>query len=164
MAVSLGADQPDIVWTAGTGGLANGASIGDEDRAIIERIVLDSPDQFVQAQVRGASYITIGRSVRPQEAGAGGYSGPTWNVIMVAEPQSIASASPLSRARFYYINTATGLLDRVVSKENGETIVAEFSGWTKVNGELDPGRIQWSRKGQLIMELIVDSIGHGSRQ
>jgi hypothetical protein len=161
--VHLAGNRSDIVWTGTTGALSSGLAVMDEDKAIIERIVLDSADQFIQAQMRGASYLTVGRSVRPETADPETYSGPTWDITIVTEPESAGNAAPLSRARVYYLNTATGLLDKVVSKENGETMVAEFSGWTNVNGELNPSRIQWSRNGKLIMEVTFNNIGHGSK-
>jgi hypothetical protein len=164
VAVSLGGGKPDILWTSASGAVAAGLPVRGEDRAIIERIVLDSADQFIQAQMRGATYVTIGRRVRPEAAGSKLYSGPTWDVIMIIESATGGAEAPLSRARLYYINTATGLLDKVISKETGETIVAEFSGWTKVDGELDPRQITWRRNGQVIMQLTVDNFGHGSRQ
>jgi len=161
--ISFAGGASDIVWTGATGALADGAPVARDDKAVAERIVLDSADQFIQAQMRGASYLTMGRSVRPETADPETYSGPTWDITIVTEPESAGNAAPLSRARVYYLNTATGLLDKVVSKENGETVVAEFSGWTNVYGELNPSRIQWSRNGKLIMEVTFNNIGHGSK-
>lgn len=98
------------------------------------------PKRFVLAQLRGASYYTEARNVRPEEAGGSdSYTGPVWDLVRVGEPKRGAQAKPQSPWRLYYINTSTGLIDKIVSEEQGETITAEISGWTNQNGELAPG-------------------------
>ena len=44
----------------------------------------DPPDQFVLAQLRGSSYYTVARNVRPAGA-TDGYAGPLWNVVRIDE-------------------------------------------------------------------------------
>jgi hypothetical protein len=134
-------------------------------RSLIERIVFDSPDQFVLAQLRGASYYTIGRNVRPaEELDSEDYSGPVWDIVRVDEPSAERFAKPNNQWRLYYINSVTGLMDRVVSREEGDPIVAEISNWVSRQGELLPASITWKLKGQTVMEFMLDDASYGSKQ
>ena len=56
IAGSLGA----LTWDRERGASAGNGPATGGDRELIERIVFDSPDQFVLAQLRGASYYTLG--------------------------------------------------------------------------------------------------------
>jgi len=132
---------------------------------IIKRLALDSADQFVLAQLRGASYRTVAINVIPSSAaGSDDYSGPTWDVVRIGEPDTSGPDSPLSNSRSFHINTSTGLIDRCFSQEGSETIVAEMTGWVDRFGENVPTRITWSRDGQPVMELNLNGVAHGSKQ
>ena len=131
----------------------------DTERLLAERLILDSPDQFVLAQLRGASYFTVARNVRPAAAGDD-YSGPLWNLVRVDEPQQNESLRPQSTWRIYYINVQTGLPDRVEYQLNGQDILAEMVEWTEQNGEKTPSHMRWSSEGKTIMEYRAMSISH----
>jgi len=156
--INLAGSRSPLIWDAGQGVAKAGESAGSE-RDLIERLVLDSPDQFVLAQLRGASYQTIARNVRPEEAGDD-YSGPLWNIVRVNDPQHDEQKRARSPWRLYYINTRTGLIDRIVSEVEGERIEATLSGWTEVNGEKAPGEITWSRQGETIMQFRLSNFSH----
>ncbi|MBZ5555629.1 MAG: hypothetical protein LAO21_23225 [Acidobacteriia bacterium] len=165
VALAFGGGQPTLLWTRNDGVLSNGARAVGDERGLVERIVLDSPDQFIQAQLSGASYFTVARNVRPHEAGdSPTYTGPTWDIVRIGEPQALLQNKPLSPWRLYYINHSTGLIDKVISQEQGGAIVAEFGGWVNDGGELEPTLIRWTRGGQVVMELSLNNIGHGPRQ
>jgi hypothetical protein len=132
----------------------------DDERLLAERLILDSPDQFVLAQLRGAGYFTVARNVRPTEAGDG-YDGPLWNIVRVDEPQpQDESIRALSTWRLYYINVETGLPDRIEYQLNGQDIRTEFLEWTDQAGEKTPLRITWSSGGQVIMEYTARNVSH----
>jgi hypothetical protein len=149
--INLAGSRSPLTWEAG--------EIAGSERALIERLVLDSPDQFALAQLRGASYQTIARNVRPEEAGDN-YAGPIWNVVRVNDPQRDGQNRALSPWRLYYINTRTGLIDKIISEVNSERIEAALSGWTEVNGEKVPGEIIWTRGGQTIMQFRLTNFSH----
>lgn len=163
--ISIGNGPANLTWNPTDGAREGRDSAAGSDRALIERVVLDSPDQFVLAQLRRASYRLLAQNVLP-----GGikdfenYAGPAWDVFNVGEPDSPASTQALSQSRVYYINVATGLIDKVVSQEAGETIVATLSGWSEQNGEILPTHIQWRLNDQLIMELNVNAALFGPQQ
>ena len=132
----------------------------DAERLLAERLILDSPDQFVLAQLRGAGYFTVAHNARPTDAGDN-YDGPLWNIVRVDEPQQQdESMRPLSPWRLYYINVKTGLPDRIEYQLNGLDIRTEFLDWTDQKGEKTPARITWSSGGQVIMEYTARNISH----
>jgi len=157
--VELFLGSRELTWSEREGISAVSAVPTDKERLLMERLVLDSPDQFVLAQLRGASYFTVTRNVRPSEAGDD-YSGPLWNLVRVDEPQQNENLRPQSTWRIYYINAQTGLPDRIEYQLNGQEIRTEFVEWSEQNGEKTPLRITWSSGGQMIMEYRATSVSH----
>ncbi len=98
--IAIGAGTSSLVWTPKDGALVDARRALGDIRATIERLALDSPDEFVLAQLRGASYYTIARTVMPKSAeGSDAYSGPTWDVVRVGEPEGAGPDATLSKAR-----------------------------------------------------------------
>jgi hypothetical protein len=151
-----------LTWDSGQGALSSSSRATGSDRDLIERLVLDSPDQFVLAQLRGASYYTVARNVRPAEADDN-YAGPLWNIVRVDDPQRDDEKKPQSTWRLYYVNTRTGLIDRVVSQLRGETIEAEISGWTTLSGENMPSQITWTSRGQTLMTYGLANFSYAEK-
>jgi len=162
--IALNGGPVSLTWTAKQGALSANASPTAIERSFVERLALDSPDQFILAQLRGASYYTVARKVVPEEAlQSHGYSGPAWDVVRVAEPGKAGVTKPESPWRMHYINSATGLIERIISTEQGEPVTAELSEWSNHLNELIPVRIKWSRNKQVIMELICAGIAYGAK-
>lgn len=149
-------------WRSTEGATASGARATGSDRLFIERLVFDSPDQFVLAQLRGASYFTVARNVRPVNAGDN-YTGPLWNIVRVNDPDNDETRRPQSRWRLYYLNTSTGLVDRIESEVNSQRILAEVSGWSNANGERVPTEITWTRQGQTVMHFRLTNFSHSAQ-
>jgi hypothetical protein len=165
LTVSLNGGQSNFTWNTRDGVRSGNNSVSGSLRALVERLALDSPDQFILAQLRGASYYTVARAVRPEEAAdIAGYTGPVWDVIRVAEPSRAGTNRPLGLWRLYYLNTATGLIDKVVSQEQGQPLIAEFSGWGNLGGELAPARVTWKQNNQVVMDLSLSNVTFGPRQ
>ena len=146
-----------LTWSDVDGPKASSASLNEGQRMLIERLVLDSPDQFVLAQLRGASYYTVSRNVRADLGGSDDYSGPLWDVIRVEEPETEATRRPLSNSRLYYINVQTGLIDKIVSEVRGEKIEASVLQWIDQAGEKVPSRIVWKRGEETVQEFRLTS-------
>jgi hypothetical protein len=157
--VELQIGENGLRWSEREGIGAGSGVPTDTERLLAERLIQDSPDQFVLAQLRGASYFTVARNVRPAEAGDD-YSGPLWNLVRVDEPQQDESLRPQSTWRIYYINVQTGLPDRVEYQLNGRDILAEMVEWTEQNGEKTPSHMRWSSDGQIVMEYRGMSVSH----
>ena len=165
LTIALNGGGQTLAWSGLNGALSDSPAATDGLRSLVERLALDSPDQFILAQLRGAAYYTVARMVRPPEAGGSDtYTGPLWNVVRVSEATELAQNNPRSPWRLYYINTATGLIDKVISEEAGQTIVADMSGWVAQNGEQIPTRISWTVNRQVVMEFSLTNILYGPRQ
>ena len=108
------------------------------------------------AQLRGATYFTIVRNLRPTDTNDG-YAGPLWTLVRVNEPQA-AAARPLSPWRIYYLNVQTGLPDRVEYELNSQPVTVEFVEWIKQGEETNPSVVKWSSNGQPLMELRITNV------
>jgi hypothetical protein len=162
--ITRNGNAPDFTWSDKTGALSSGAPAAGDDRLIIERLAFDSPDQFILAQLRGASYYVVGRGVRADEGGRDGYDGPTYDLVRVGEPPREETVKPLSSWRVYHLNRATGLLEKIVSDEKGQKVEATLSGWVERAGESLPTHITWTREGQVVMEFNITNAAHGPKQ
>ena len=160
--VKIAGSSDTLTWDASSGSLSSGRQANGSDRDVIERLVFDSPDQFVLGQLRGSSYFMVARNVRP--AGAGdNYQGPLWNIVRVSDPELDEARRLQSRWRLYYLNTTSGLIERVESVVDGQRIVAEFSVWTNIAGEQVPGRIVWTSQGRTLMEYQLANFSHAQQ-
>jgi hypothetical protein len=163
--VSLGGGHDALSWDADGGPLSSGTKADDAQRALLERLVMDSPDQFALAQLRGASYYTVARGVRPtDDGGADGYNGPLYDVVRVGEPARGDGRGWASAWRLYHVNTATGFIEKILSEDEGAVVEAVLSGWDTHAGEALPSRVTWTRGGQVFMELNLNNVTHGPRQ
>ena len=160
--VAQGGGRASLAWAMESGPQSSGrGKITQAERALLERLTCDSADQFVLAQLRGASYSVVVRNLRPDDAGED-YTGPLWDVVRVDDPESEEQRRPLSTWRLYYINRTTGLIDKVVSEISGERVEAQFSDWTERNGEKFPASITWSRGGQPFMTFNLINVSLAS--
>ena len=157
--ISIAGSAVPLTWNARQGALSSAGRATGSERELIERLVLDSPDQFVLAQLRGASYYTVARNVRAEGSGDN-YSGPLWNIVRVDDPETDELKRPQSRWRLYYVNAATGLIDRIVSDIEGQRIIAHLS-WTEIGGEKVPAQITWVRQEQTLMQYQLTTFAHG---
>jgi hypothetical protein len=163
--VGLNGRPASLTWNNKDGAKVGNAAAAGDQRELLERIALDSPDQFVLAQLRGASYRTVAQQARPAEAGGSdSYRGPLWDIVRIGEPPQPDRSLPQSRWRLYHINATTGLIGKVVSEEHGQTIAAEISGWVNQGGETMPTRITWKRESQMVMELNITNTAHNPKQ
>lgn len=163
--ITLGASLPSLTWNDVEGARATTGSLTPAQRLLIERLAFDSADQFVLAQLRGASYYTIARDVRSgEDGGSDNYNGPLWDVIRVEDAEEESEKKPLSPWRLYYINSRTGLIDKIVCELRGERIEAVISDWVEVAGEKTPSRITWNRDGNALMEFTLNSFSRLSAE
>jgi hypothetical protein len=157
--ISIGLDGGPFKysWNGNDGAQSEGRDAIGTERALIERLALDSPEQFVLAQLRGAAYYTAARAVRPAAVGdSDDYLGPIWDVIQVSEPSG-RPHQPESVSRLYYINNATGLIDKTLSRDRTGPIYAAFADWVNLGGELIPLRTTWTLDNQVVMELALST-------
>lgn len=153
-----------LTWEEAEGPKSTARALNETQRALVERLTFDSADQFVLAQLRGASYYTLARSVRPAEAGdSDAYNGPLWTIVRIDDPDRDDRRKPESKSRLYFINESTGLIDKIVSELQGDRIEASFSGWASHEGETIPTQITWTQNGQAILQLKVNNFARLSQ-
>ena len=146
-----------LTWSDGEGIKAVVGIPTPAEHLLVERLLLDSPDQFVLAQLCGASYFTMARNVRADDA-VEGQPGPSWTQVRVSYPESDQKRRSTSSWRIYYINSATGLIDRIVSEFNGRTIEARIVRWIEEGGEKFPAHITWSADGETILDYQLSTV------
>jgi hypothetical protein len=101
----------------------------------------------------------MARNVRPAEAGnSDDYEGPVWDMVRVIESTSRSNNKPASDWRIYYIDGSTGLIDKILSQEGGENVIAQVSSWVEQDGEILPARITWTKDKQVQMELSISNV------
>lgn len=159
--VNLLVGDRNLTWSDQEGTKAGADLPSEADRLLVERLTHDSPDQFVLAQLRGASYFTIAHHVRLPDA-ADGYDGPLWDVVRVDDTVADEAKKLESSWRLYYVNVKTRLIDRVVYELRGEPIQAEFLNWTDYQGERVPARIVWRKGATPVMEFQMTSFSQPS--
>lgn len=162
--IGIAGEAGTLTWNDVDGAKATGSTLGEAQQILIERVVLDNPDQFVLAQLRGASYYTVARNVRADAGGGENYNGPLWDIVRVDEPQSERTSRLLSNSRLYYINVQTGLIDKIVSELKGETIEANILEWSNQSGEKFPSHIVWKRGDETVQEFRLTSVSIQSQQ
>lgn len=155
--LTLTQGNKSLRWDADAGAHSSIGELGLTERNILERLTFDSADQFILAQLRGASYQVVTRNLRPDDA-PDNYSGPLWDLIRIDDPEPEEKKRSLSKWRIYYLNSITGLIDKVVSDLQGERVEASFSEWTDHSGEKFPSTITWTRQGQPLMTLNVTNV------
>ena len=157
--VELHVANRSLSWSDEEGTKTASGSPSESERLLVERLTLDSPDQFVLAQLRGASYFTVARMIRPADA-VDGYAGPLWNLVRVDERQQDERLRPQSTWRIYYLNVQTKLPDRVEYQLNGQEIKVEFLEWSEQQGEKTPTVVRWTSNGQPLMEYRAAKVSH----
>ena len=146
-----------LTWNDIDGSRVSTAVLTEDQRLLIERLALDTPDQFVLAQLRGASYYAVAHNVRADEGGSDNYTGPLWDVIRIDEPDANGTRRPLSTWRLYYINQQTGLIDKIVSEFKGEKVEANVVAWIDQAGEKLPSHVVWKRDNETILDFQLTS-------
>ena len=147
-----------LTWRAEEGARATSSTLTDTERQLVKRLVYDSSDYFVLAQLRGATYYTVMRNLRPDNA-PDNYDGPLWTVVRVEEPPSDdPNTQPVSRWRLFYLNSSTGLIDKIASEGQGQPIEVNFFDWTERSGEKFPATMTWTSNGQIVMTLNLANL------
>jgi hypothetical protein len=162
--VGIAGEAGTLAWNDVAGAQAIGTQLNEAQQTMLERVALDNPDQFVLAQLRGASYYTVARNVRSDVGGSDNYNSPLWDVVRVDEPQTQGARRLTANSRLYYINVQTGLIDKIASESNGETIEADVLEWSEQTGNKFPSHILWKRGNETVQEFRLTSVSIQAQQ
>jgi hypothetical protein len=162
VALRLAGQPGTLAWNDLEGARTDAADSSEAQQTLIERVALDNPDQFVLAQLRGASYYTVARNVRADTGGSENYSGPLWDIVRIDENPGAQRLS--GNSRLYYVNTQTRLIDKIVSELKGEPVEANILEWSDQSGEKFPSHIAWKRGNKMVQEFRLTSVSVRSQQ
>jgi hypothetical protein len=151
-----GAASP-LSWDPSAGARTATGVLDLASRALLERLTFDSADEFILAQLRGAAYSVVARNVRPDDAPED-YSGALWDVVRVDDPEHDEEKKPLNPWRLYYINTRTGLIDKIAYDSQGDRIEVNFVDWADQQGEKFPSTITWTSHGQTLLTFNLATV------
>lgn len=135
------------------------SSISREDAALVEELVTDSVEHFITGQATGDATFHLGDMFRLNDSSDAEYAGPFYDILRVDD--TFRNSSGLrARPTLFYLNSRTGLPERIVYELPGEgattRVEVEFGEWFTVAGQKLPRRTAWKKGGALVGELIVN--------
>jgi hypothetical protein len=126
----------------------------------LETLLFDSPEHFFLGQANGLATRCLGDHARVDDGTVADYSGPFYNIYLVADQVGIRSKDQ-EQAKFFYFNSNTLLLEKVTYdlKQNGDPISVEvqYEDWKLQDGQQFPGKITRLENGFPTMTLVISS-------
>lgn len=135
-----------------------GSQLTETEEALLETLVYDSSEHFFWAQAQQQAARFIGGRIRTDDGRSRDYSGPYYDVYQLYDSIKIGPTEQV-RPKFYYFNSDTLLLERVVYQTNTQTNVEVLvSDWRNVNDQRVPHRIERIENGTSKFVLSVNSL------
>ncbi len=134
------------------------------DADLLETLVFDAPEHFLDGQARGLAARLIGTRLRDGEGEPEG-AGAFHDIYQVADTVGLGRA-PRRRSKLYLVNSNTQLLDRVRYEggSEAEQVRVEIAfEWQQVEGQRVPRRVTRMEDGRTVMTLDVSSATVGPR-
>lgn len=129
--------------------------LSEEDAILVEELARDSLERFITSQAMGEATLHLGDMFRMDDGTEATYAGPFYDILRVDDN----FAESASRPTLYYLNSRTGLPERIVYQRNaGGTAVkveVEFSEWITVTGQKLPRSTVWKEDGVVVAELVI---------
>lgn len=155
----VGAQLQVTVFNRGRVLKRNGVITG-RDQDLLETLVFDTLDHFVESQANGQAIRMIGSRFRLDGGTEEDYTGPVYELYQVSDHVEIGEKSRI-QPKFLYFNTNTLLLDRIHYEVSrlGLTVRAEveLGNWTDAAGQKVPGMIVRKENGQTTLTLAISS-------
>ena len=157
--VQLTGAETKTVLSVGTQTTANGAAATSGDQNLIDSLMADSPQTFFYSWSKKAGIRYLGSRFRTDnfKSPNPNYNGPWYDVYEVVAPAT-GGASGTQR-RMYYIDTYTRQFVKtrytVVRSGSSVDVQTVYSGWSQVNGQMEPGRIERFENGKSVFALAV---------
>lgn len=150
-----------VIFNGQRAAKAEGALDGAEE-ALLETLVNDTAEHFLQLQMSGSSARFLGPRFRLDDGTDANYAGPFYDIYQVADLVTVGS-EPRGQTKLYYFNSETQVLERVRYQlaRGGVTVNVEtrLEGWQKVEGQQVPTRIARLENGQVVFQLAVTRAG-----
>ena len=136
-----------------------------DDLDLIESLTYDSAEHFFNAQMQGNAMRFLGSRFRTDAGSNPDYNGPYFDIYKIAD--RIDTSGEERTAKFYYFNSDTLLLERViyVINRNGSEINIEtkLSDWRDEDGQKVARRIERLENGKSVFVLNIRSAQFGRR-
>lgn len=125
------------------------------ESALAEMLVRDSVEHFVAGQAAGNATQVLGERFRADDGTDPNYDGPYFEVLRVFDAFRDGGRVE-QRPTLYYLNSRTGLPERLVyERGGGGRVEVEFSDWAEAAGQRFPRRVTRREGGELILELRI---------
>ena len=138
------------------------ASASDTDRDMLESLYYDSVDGFFSAITNGVAYQLVGRNYGSGSTQASPNRPPYIDSYAVWLPLGSARAGVV-RNKLYVFDARKHTLFRTEynTKNTSGTkrILTTFSGWTTVDGQFVPSKIERSENGSTTFSVVIKSSG-----
>lgn len=136
------------------------------EEALLETLVYDTADHFFWSQTQQQATRFIGSRFRTDDGSDANYQGPYYDVYQITEPIKI-SANEQVRTKFYYFNSDTLLLEKVVYQTNRQgrdiRVEVELSDWRSVSGQRIPHRIERREDGNSVLVVSLSTVNVGPK-
>jgi len=146
--------------------LKSKSTLSAAEESLLETLVYDSPEHFFSTQMHGQATRFLGNRFRVDDGSAPDYKGPYYDIYQVADEIKTA-AQPRLQPKFFYFNSDTLLLDRVVYETAGSGSPARIevllADWRTENGQAVPYRIERIENGKTAFVLSITSTTLGAR-
>ena len=162
LTISTNHKRQTIVFNHGE--IKNAAPLTDIEKSLMDTLSTDSTEHFFWTQMEAQATRFLGDKYRLDDGSSTNYDGPYYDVYQVMDESTLnAQGQPVPK--FFYINTSTFLLDRIVyqSVHNSKRVEVLLSDWRKQNGQSTPFRIERFEDGQSVFVFTVKSVHFGPR-
>jgi len=134
---------------------------------LIETLVYGTAEHFFSTQMQGMSTRLLGSRFSLHRGSTADYNGPYYDVYKVADQVS-TTGDDREQVKFYYFNSDTLLLERVVYEiyRNGYTVKVEerLGDWTMEQGQQVARRIERFENGESVFVFTVRTAGFSARE
>lgn len=134
-------------------------ALSDDDAALLETLVDDSPEAFFFGDQAAESIEFVGARFRPAGA-AKSYAGPFYDVFQRKAAVAALPGQPV-RTKFYYFDSETKLLAKTCYEiqRSGSLVSVEvqYSGWRNDGGQPAPTQIVRLENGAQTLAISIQS-------
>jgi hypothetical protein len=132
-------------------------SLSAEDLRVVESIVRDSVEHFIAGQARGDATLHLGDMFRADDGSNQNYDGPFHDILRVDDAFETPEGTK-TRPTLFYLDSRTGLLEKIVYEREEGKIEVEFGGWITIANQKTPGRIVWKENGSVTNQLVITHV------
>jgi hypothetical protein len=135
-------------------------AIAAADLNVLESLQSDSAESYFYSYGVTAAARYLGGLYRTDNGKNPAYAGPWYDIYELTLPVAVQPGSPREQ-KLYYFDSGTKLYtqSRYQTESGGKTVSVQtvYSNWSRVNGQVFPGRIERFENGTSVFSLAVSS-------